>query len=287
MLTTTQLKKFLDQSSQVRNGTFHVTMTRMRNSGEVSTVIVPRNSLNFHPRWIKRSKMLSALNFKDRGRAFFSTGLSHHVQLADLFLCWSQQYPDLDITPNVTTQKTTASVSLANKLQVPDLSICLADSQELYIELERTLKGSQKYLEKWGAYEASPNVCGCLYFVDDTNHIQPLTKLASKFFRRTFKPKDFFIGFLSFADFVAYSFSCSVNVIGVHCSGSTPLDSLIESVSNPVSNPLSGKNFSPPTIQEQRAFSALRADSSPPTISNEWVCKQTGERSQLEELPKL
>lgn len=286
LLSTPQLLSLLNQSNATNPHSFSSALKRLKKRGAVHYLRVNHDHLNFHPLWEKRWKLLEASKGVEKSIALQRTGLRHHLELVELYLHFKREISNLTIVPNITSQKISSVKSFGQRVHAPDLTVKLDGTRELYIEIERTIKSPERYRAKWGAYEGSRQVSKCLYVLEDSEHIYPIQSYTESFFQRSFCRKPFSIAFTTLEGVKESSRSARVSAISVSGTEVIPLSMYLEV--DPIGAPLTDqpKNFSPPTNCNSVAFPALRADSSPPTISNEWVCKQTGERSRLEELPK-
>lgn len=279
MLSTPQIRELLSQETTVNDQSFFTVLKRMRRASDIYSIRLGALHLNFDPLWKDRRNNLQLQSTKERSNYFRASKLLHHHELTEVFLDWKREFPHIEALPNISTHSDVASKSIGGKLGVPDLVIRLSPFSSLYIEYERTLKSSRRYEIKWWTYEDDPSVKTCLYWLEDPSHLPALEKEAETFFRRTIGREDFFLGFISTEAFKQSRFDASARLYSLKGCLERSLKELLGPAPLPVPEVSKSENFSPPTTEYPWPISAHQADSSPTTITNEWVLKDVREES--------
>lgn len=277
-IPTTNLRQLLSQSSTFNQRSFEWALSQMRRRQELHTLRIGRDYLNFSSAWKKRFILLHSVPPHRREATLEATGLQHHFELLEIFLLLKRKFSTLNAYPNLSNQTSIFSRSLQGGKQFPDLVLREnIHSPSIYVELERNLKSEKRYLEKWRAYERDRNVYACLYWLTESSHLRFLLKLVREFFDRRSGRSSFFLGLVTMEAFQTKGFDSRVILVGLNEDREVGLQEIL---SGPVSKHVASPNqkiFSPPTTEDDWAISALRANSSPTTISNEWVLKDVRE----------
>lgn len=280
MISTSDLKLLLHRAPSFNQRTFEWSLLRLRKKGEIYSLRIGSQILNFHSKWKKRYALFLKNPSQRRELILRETGLFHHLELLRIYLEIRKEVPSWIAYPNLSNQSCAFTKSIQGGRLFPDLILRQTPtSSALYIEVERTLKSEKRYRERWRSYERDRAIYGCLYWLEDPSHLGPLVELSKAFFDRKSGRAEFSLSFVLDEQFRQGRLGAPIYRVGLNRHEETLLREILQGpVPAPVAIPYS-KSFSPPTTEYPWPISALRADSSPTTISNEWVLKDVREES--------
>lgn len=274
MISTSDLKLLLHRTPEFNQRTFEWSLLRLRKKGEIYSLRIGPQILNFHSKWKKRYALFLKNPSQRRELILRQTGLFHHLELLRIYLEVQKEVPDWIAYPNLSNQSCAFTQSIQGRRLFPDLILRKTPaSSALYIEFERTLKSEKRYRERWRSYERDRSIYGCLYWLEEPSHLGPLLELSKAFFDRKSGRAEFHLSFVLDVQFRQNRLDTQIYRVGLNRREEISLREVLQGpVPAPVAIPYS-KNFSAPTTYDDLAISALRANSSPPTSSNDWVLK--------------